>query len=138
MNHENAPAAGGSLAEISREFQKWRSSRKKRSLIPEPLWQAAEKLSEQHSTSKVARALRLDYTKLKERIVSSRSIRAGETWRNGAGCGFVEVEVPYGTIGGECAVELEDGTGRKLKVHLRRASGAEVVQLAKALWEGMR
>ncbi|MBA7691933.1 hypothetical protein ES703_100489 [subsurface metagenome] len=59
-------------------------------------------------------------------------------WRSGADCGFVEVGMTNGTMGGECLVEVEDGTGRKLKVHLRGASGAEAVQVAKALWEGVR
>ncbi len=138
MNHENMPAVGRTLAEVHRQFQGWRRSRNKRSPIPERLWQAAEELSRQHSISEIARELRLDYTKLKERIICSRSMRAEGLCGSGAGCGFVEVGIPSGTVGGECLVEVEDGTGRKLKVHLRGASGAEAVQVAKALWEGVR
>ena len=141
MNHETVAAAGrrtATLTEVKRQFQGWRRSREKRSPIPERLWQGAEALSKQHSISEIAKALRLDYTKLKERIVCLRSMWAGETWRKGAACGFVEVGMVSGTTGGECLVEVEDGTGRKLKVHLRGASGAETVQLAKALWEAVR
>ena len=138
MNHENSPAAGRTLEEVSRQFQGWRRSRKKRSPIPERLWQAAEELSRQHSISEIARVLRLDYAKLKERIVSSRSMWAEGLLGSGAGGGFVEVGMANGAMGGECLVEVEDGTGRKLKVHLRGASGAEALQVVKALWEGVR
>jgi len=146
MNHENLPVPRRSLEAVQQEFQTWRSGRQRGSRIPERLWQAAAELSRRHSMSEIARRLRLDYVKLSRRIASLPSAGPDEI---GAGCGFAELGLLPGTssaggcagsgpTSGECLVEVEDGTGRRLKMHMRGASGSEAVEIARVLWETRR
>ena len=138
MNQENLPAGRRALAEVHKQFQSWRRSRKRGSRIPQRLWQAAAELSEQHSISEIALTLGLDHMRLKQRVAS---LLAPKVSAYGAGAkklqpgsGFVEVGMVPGGSTGECSVEAEDGMGKKLKMHLIGASCAEAVEIAKALW----
>jgi hypothetical protein len=47
-------------------FERWRSSHTGRLPIPEPLWAAAAELAGVHGVFRIARALHLEYGKLKE------------------------------------------------------------------------
>jgi hypothetical protein len=49
-----------------RRFERWRSSHTGRLPIPEPLWAAAAELAGVHGVFRIARALHLEYGKLKE------------------------------------------------------------------------
>ncbi len=135
MNHKNLPARKKSLARVQKQFRVWRSSRQRGTAIPQQLWQAAAELSEQHSVSKIAETLGLDYVKLRERIESSRSMESEQAWMGVAGNGFVEVGAVPGNSNIECLVEVEDGTGRKLKMRLIGTSGVEAAEIARVLWE---
>ncbi|MBW8004130.1 MAG: transposase family protein [Planctomycetes bacterium] len=138
MNQENLPAERRTLTEVEKQFRSWRSSRKRGSRIPQRLWQAAAELSEQHPISDIALTLGLDYTRLRRRVEPLPSLRtqlASDEVRPGrAGVRFVEVGMVPGRGTGECSVEAEDGRGKKLKMHLKGASCAEAVEIAKALW----
>ncbi len=114
MNHKNLPARKKSLARVQKQFRVWRSSRHRGTAIPQRLWQAAAELSEQHSVSKIAETLGLDYVKLREQIESSRSMENEQAWPGVAGNGFVEVGAVTGTSNIDCLVEVADVTGRKL------------------------
>lgn len=138
MNQENLPAERPTLTEVQKQFRSWRSSRRRGSRIPQRLWQAAAELSEQHTLSDIALTLGLDYTRLQQRV-ASLSARRVSAYGAGAeelrpGVGFVEVGMVPGRSTGECSVEAEDGRGKKLKMHLKGASCAEAVEIAKALW----
>ena len=142
MNRENLADGRRTLEEVNNEFRNWRRSRQRGSKIPQRLWQAAAGLSEQHSIGKIAVTLALDYTTLKQRIMSLPSFqprRVAEEFMPGrAGSGFVEVDMAAGGSAGECTIETEDGIGRKLKMHLSGAGFAEVIEIAKAFWESGR
>ena len=112
-----------SLARGRERFEAWRRSRKVGARIPDQLWSLAVTLAEAHGLSCTASALKLDYDSLKNRVA-------------GRNCGdsqsvaptFVELSppplVPSTT---ECVIELEDGLGARLRVHLR---GCEIPDLA--------
>ncbi len=142
MKQENLPDGRRTLAEVLKEFQSWRSVRKRGSRVPQRLWQAAAELSERHSISDIAHTLGLDYTRLKQRVkalppwLDRRSI--DEFGRTDAVSGFVELGVAPGGSTGECSVEAEDGKGKKLKMHLKGAGCAKAVEIAKAFWERRR
>ena len=138
---QKVPAQDRRLAAVHEEFQEWRRSSRKGSRIPEPLWDAAAGLSGQHPVAEIARLLRLDYVKLRDRI-RSLGCTGRETGRlkpaGRVGSGFVEVGVVPGRSNGESVMEVEDGTGRKLRMHLQGFSGVEVAEVAKVLWERSR
>ena len=119
-----------SIAEVRRQFEEWRGQRKRGCRIPKQLWQAAVQLSERHSTGEIAAVLGLNLDRLEQQIQSLRRIPRPE--RTG-GMEFVSV----GTLSGVATtvVELENGSGRRLKVHLVGAETTMVAEVAKALWE---
>jgi hypothetical protein len=101
---------------VRRGFERWRRTRKKRSPIPERLWQAAVQVAESYGVNKTARTLGLDYYELKKRLKSGAGVPGVE--KGGMGS-FVELVGVVPAVGGECVVEVESASGTKLRVHLR-------------------
>ena len=60
------------LEEVCQQFEYWRQTREKRCPIPEKLWQAAESLYPEYSLYHISKALRLNYTDLKQRFEQKR------------------------------------------------------------------
>ena len=73
----------GTLEEVKQQLQCWRKGKRKPMRLPEKLWTRAVKLSRTHGASQVARVLRLDYYKLKQRAANGWGI-----------ADFVEVQAP--------------------------------------------
>jgi hypothetical protein len=118
---------------VRAQIEKWRQTRKKRSPMPEPLWDAAVELAQSDGVHPMARALRLNYQTLKCRVaIASSATRPGA----GAPRGFVElssplpiapVSPPSGPV-----LELSDGNGAKLTICLPAERELDVDRLAKA------
>src|SRR5262245_14192503 len=68
MNHKIAASVPEAIVQLQRELEQFRSSRPGRKKLPESLWQAAVVLARQHGIYAVAHPLRLDYTRLKQRL----------------------------------------------------------------------
>ena len=64
------PAADSSLAESAAALTQWRSTKPQGARIPEALWSRAVAPASSHGVSKVARVLRLDYFRLKRRLMA--------------------------------------------------------------------
>jgi|TARA_B100000315_G_scaffold189462_1_gene179302 hypothetical protein len=136
MNQKQQAKGRESLEEVREQFKNWRSQREKGSRIPQWLWQAAVGLSDRHSVGKIATALALDHGRLKQRIAAPGSLDGKSQRPAETGIEFVSIgALPTGQAD---VVELEDGTGRRLKVHLAGAGTGRLVEVAKALWEQVR
>lgn len=123
------------LENIRRQFKKWRAEkRSKRARIPEELWQSAVKLTPDYSIHRVSRVLHLNHTALKQRALSAGS---KNELKKEAGCTFIEVDVEKASTA-ECIVELEDGTGAKMKMHLKEATAGHVFAACGAFWQESR
>ena len=130
MNQTNHGTGGQTLAAVQKQFADWRDQRRRGCTIPRQLWQAAVQLSDRHSAGEIAAILGLNLDRLKERITSFDG--KAQSQRN-TGMGFVSVgslSMAHTTV-----VELEDGSGRMVKVHLRGAPTTTVIEVAKGLWE---
>ena len=55
------------MQRLSRRFERWRSAHTGRLPVPERLWSAAAELARERGVFPTAKALRLEYGKLKER-----------------------------------------------------------------------
>jgi hypothetical protein len=101
--------------------------------IPKELWREAAELACAHGINRIARALRLDYYSLKQ--------RAAATTRSGARAPeFVEF-LPGGLPASplsrpECLIEVEDGSGAKLRIHLQGGAFPDVAALTRGFREG--
>ena len=74
MSREVRVAQKVTLGEVKERFEGWRKRRSRLEPIPEELWEAAVRLTEEHSIVHVSKCLRLNYTKLKERGAYSAEV----------------------------------------------------------------
>jgi len=109
MSHEKT-AIPDDLWKISQQVEEWRSTHPPRSRLPEALWAAATEMAQRHGLHRAAKALRMDYMRLKKRLP------AGEQPRQMPPA-FLELLAPPSGLP-ECVVELESPHG-KLRVAMK-------------------
>lgn len=119
-----------SLARGRDRFETWRRSRKVGARIPNRLWSLAVKLAEAHGVSRTASALKLDYHALKKRVAGKNcdSSSAAPT--------FIELTPSPIAPSTECVVEFEDGSGARMRVHLRGCESPDLAALGRSFWSG--
>ena len=116
------------LEEARRRFERWRATRKRRR-IPEELWGLATALAREHGVHRTARALRLNNESLRK-----RSAMEGRSPGRPRTAPFVEVLAGPMLAATETTIELEDGSGRRLRIHVKGGQAPELAPLATALW----
>ncbi len=124
------------INEVARRIERWRTTRSKRTRMPEHLWEAAVALAQSYGIYPVARTLRVSYDSLKSRLGAAG---AGESAApRHAGTPFVELKPamlplaalhPSGPV-----VELSTPGGEKLAIRLAASGELDVVALATAFW----
>lgn len=112
-------------------LERWRRNRKHRSPIPEELWASAAELAGEYGLAKTARALRLDYYSLKERLGPSNPPISPEAKTHPM---FVELVPQAPAAISECTVELEDPTGARMRVHIKGTALPDLTGLSDAFW----
>ena len=133
------------MRKVYLRLKRWRSSHARRVPIPDSLWAAAGELARAHGVNPTAKALHLEYGKLKQRAevampaVKKRVAKAPadvpRRARRTAPPTFVELMAPrLGTLPG-AVVELEGPRGR-MCIELKGVATAELVALSRALWSG--
>ena len=144
------------IQKLFRRFERWRNSHTGRLPIPKRLWAAAAELARRHGVFRIAKALHLEYGKLKALVgpVGSATkkpadktlaTRAGGQSRTAALSrtrsrspqppAFVELFAPNPGSSLECRVELESRRG-KMRIEFKGIATAELVALGRALWDG--
>ena len=79
MNQKSTSPIPEAIVQLQRQLDQFRSTQPRRTKLPESLWQAAVELARQHGVYPVAHPLRLDYTRLKERLGGSPNSRRKST-----------------------------------------------------------
>ena len=120
------------LERTRQRFERWRETRKARSRIPESLWTSAVKMARAYGINRTARALRVDYYSLKERVESEAS-SSGSSDR-GTSSTFVELTAPAIASTCECLLELEDVAGAKMRIHLKGVEVPDLAALSRSFW----
>lgn len=113
---------------LQQRFAAWREAGRVGRRIPEELWEAATELARMLGVNPVSKAIGLDYTQLKRRVVekSQQEISAKATG------GFVEFAVDPLIATPKCMIEFEGQRG-KLTIQLTGHHPSEVVTLAETL-----
>ena len=112
-------------------LERWRRSRKHRSLIPEELWASAAELAGKYGLAKIARALRLDYYSLKERLGPGNQPISPEAKTQPM---FVELVPQAPAAISECTIELDDPAGARMRVHIKGTALPDLAGLSEAFW----
>jgi len=118
------------IRRLCRRFERWRMGHRAHLPIPEVLWSAAAESAREHGVFRVAKALHLEYGKLK-RIVEAgpapaRAPRVPAT--------FLELVPPSAAGIAECLVELEGPRG-KMRIHWKGTTAPDLAGLSRVLWE---
>ena len=140
-----SPDISPKMRKVLRRFERWRSAHTGRLPIPQRLWTAAVELAGEHGVFQTAKALRLDYSKLKQLLGSSGAVkRSGATrvarvksrrMRSEAPAAFMELlaSPAAGTVS-ECQIELEGRRG-KMRIHWKGTAAPDLGGLGRAFWE---
>jgi len=117
------------ILHLQQELDQWRSAQKGRAKLPESYWQAAVDLAKQYGVFRTAQPLRLDYTRLKQRLVGAAPQRKSPA--------FVEVVRPPAETEG-CVIEFESARGAKMRVQWKSSTPPDWMNLLRAWRDGDR
>ena len=132
MNTAQADSDSARFATVRGDFERWRTERTSpREPIPDELWSKAAALCERYSVFQVARALRLNATRLKERVEERAEVVEPEAE-------FIEFRMaPYEAPQMEVppiVVEMTDHYGQSVTIHLPSGEEDTVLALARMFW----
>ena len=117
------------LSTARRQFDHWRSQQpNKRTRLPKELWQQAVALAKEHGLNKTARALSLKYYSLKNHLEATATdeLKPAEARRE-----FLELlPDPVTSPFIDCMIELEDGSGTTMRMHIKGAGIADLASFA--------
>lgn len=132
------------MQKVLRRFERWRSAHTGRLPIPKRLWTAAVKLAREHGVFQTAKALRLEYGKLKQLLESTGAVRrSGATkaamvksrrTRSEAPPAFLELLASPTAGLSECLIELEGRRG-KMRIQWKGTTAPDLGGLGRAFWE---
>jgi hypothetical protein len=130
MNSNERGQLPSDVARGRSRFQAWREKREPGSRIPQDLWDMAVGLARIHGVSRTATVLGLDYYGLRKRV------EAAVARPQATATSFVELPSPI-RVGKECRLELDNGTGAILRVHLVGYEAADVAAVSRSFWDAL-
>jgi hypothetical protein len=130
MNSNERGQLPSDLARGRSRFQAWREKREPGSRIPQDLWDMAVGLARIHGVSRTGTVLGLDYYGLRKRV------EAAVARPQATATSFVELPSPI-RVGKECRLELDNGTGAILRVHLVGYEAADVAAVSRSFWDAL-
>lgn len=118
------------LKEVQSLFIQWRETRPHKCRIPEELWTAAVRLSNEYSIHKISRTLRLSHSELKARVERFHSNRLAAPSLD-----FIPLDIspPHPA---ECIVEMEHRNGNKMRMHFKGKADLDLQSFAESFWSG--
>jgi hypothetical protein len=116
-----------SITQLQQRFEQFRTTRTRRTKLPEALWQAAVEQAREHGVNVVAQALRLDYSGLKKRL-SGTSVPRGQV----TPAAFVELVGASGTQANEYIIEFESNPSPRMRVQCKGAAPPDWTALLRA------
>lgn len=123
--------AAPSLMELRRRLERWRRGRcKNAGRLPHQLWQLAAEVARIEGVAKTASALQLDRNRLEQWVARE----AAPPPATEVGPAFVELPPLAWGHQAQCMLELEDASGRKLRISLSGDAIGQVRELSERLW----
>src|SRR6266699_4185477 len=115
MSHEKR-AIPDDLLQLSQQLEEWRRTHPPRTRLSEPMWASAVEMAQRHGLHRTAKALRMDYMRLKKRLSPEAGRAVGP--RQAEPSAFLELLALPPTGVAECVVELESIHG-KMRVAMK-------------------
>ena len=118
-----------SLEQVRQRFESWRQHRKKRTPIAQDLWKAAVALSEKYSIFHLSKALRINYTRLKQQVVKFKTQQNNVSYVSSST--FVELPVLAPPAALESTIEMIKRDGVVMRMHIKGACCSDLLELGK-------
>ena len=134
MSKRQVKTIPASLSRARSRFEQWRKQHRPRSRFPAELWSMAVELARKHGVHQTARTLRLDYYSLKKKLGTTPDPGVDP---EKSSSGFIELlasEISPSLP--ECTIELEDGTGAKMRIHLKGSELPDLASITRIFWRG--
>ena len=137
------PGIPPDMRKIYLRLRRWRGSHARRVPLPDSLWAAAGELAREHGINRTAKALHLEYGKLRlwaeaagaaKKAVMKAPAASPRQARPAAAPTFMELITPRSGSAASAVVELEGPRGR-MKIEFKGIGPAELVALSRALWD---
>ncbi len=133
MKRTQRRALSAGVRELRGRIEQWRRTRKSRCRMPEPLWDAAVALAQEHGVYGISQALRVSYDSLKTRL--ARAAKAdGRGLGQAVGAEFIELAAASPIMAPPMAgtvVEVVERNGTKLTIRLAAGTKLDVAALMK-------
>ncbi len=124
------------FARMQQRLEDWRGSHKRGVAFPPTLWSAAGRVAQRHGVFRTARALGLEYNKLK-RMSGMIARASGKAKRpsNRAPLKFIELTGTLPVSPGGCRLSLQNAIGQRLQLEMAPSAATEMVlQLYRSGW----
>ena len=119
------------VANLCRQIERWRQTRRHREPMPARLWAMAASLAREHTVARIARLARVDYYALRDRL---DSVAVEPTVKREKRPSFVELPGPVCVSSAECIVELEHPRGGRMRIHVKGAPAPDLAALSRSFW----
>src|SRR5215469_17870809 len=116
MKRKSTAPVPEAITQLQRQLEQFRSNRPGRKKLPESLWEVAVELARQHGVYAVAHPLRLDYTRLKQRLGGMPNQPRKQNKP-----AFVELLADGAAALPECVIEFESPAGGKMRIQWKAA-----------------
>jgi len=120
------------LADVQKEFETWRKTRKKRSPVPRELWEAAVELTSDYTIYEISKALGINFLRLEKQILSARG---DQNIIKRPTPSFIELNLGNNISAAECIVEVENRAGSKIKMYFKGKPHLDLMKFGKAFLE---
>lgn len=118
------------LSRVQQHVEQWRRNGGGQGRrMPEELWREAVAVAREEGLYATSRALRVDYSRLKERLSTTVTASAVD----GQAAGFMELDLGQLRGGGTVVVELSDRDGSRMRVEVA-AAVVDVTGLVRTFW----
>ena len=124
-NHDK----GAGFAEVGERIEAWRRTERAASSHARRAVGSRGRLAKKYSLHKVSKAFRLSYTSLKKRVHPDMP-----SARKEPGPVFIELDMGPTARIPECTVEMEDGSGAKMRMRFSGKVDCNLLELGKAFW----
>jgi hypothetical protein len=114
------------ILQLQQQLDQWRNAQKGRAKLPESFWQTAVDLAKRYGVYHTAQPLRLDYMRLKQRLIG-----AGQR-RKPTQPSFVELVRTHPAELEGCVIEFESAQGAKMRVEWRSSAPPDWTSLLRA------
>ena len=132
MNRESQPEnLEPALEEVHNQFETWRQTRQKRAPIPERLWEAAVGLSKHYTILQISKALRLNYTDLKHRVLAQDAHGIAKPEKTPP---FIELDLQHPNWQPQCVIKMQKPNGSKMKLYFTAERRVDLLELSKCFW----